>query len=183
MKISKKIWFYVVFPIIFAFNIAVVGTLIYFFLSHRIVIEDIRPEETLLHFRDMREERPEIHAKYRETIRPLNEKNRDLRLKFMSELTKSEPDYEFLQDLNKQIQEITKEISQNFYAEMIETRKTLNPEQARKLYGYHLQMMKRKFNLDAKEAEIGFGYHGNQGMQANPRQGRMRRNYDKYEDD
>lgn len=182
MKI-KKVLFTVLPIFVTAFNIAVIATLVYFFYTHRIVIDDFNQRDTQESFREMREQRPEIHLKYKDDIRELNDKNRDLRLTFMSELASEDPDYNKLQDLNEQIQEVTKDISLTFYNEMIETRKTLTYEEAKKYYGFHYRMMQERFNHDKRRHEMGLGHHGEEGLNPNPRQGRMRRKYEIQEDE
>eukprot|EP00831_Metopus_contortus_P036444 TRINITY_DN28835_c0_g1_i1.p1 TRINITY_DN28835_c0_g1~~TRINITY_DN28835_c0_g1_i1.p1 ORF type:complete len:151 (+),score=24.52 TRINITY_DN28835_c0_g1_i1:220-672(+) len=71
-------------------------------------------------------------------------KNRDLRIHFMEELIKAEPNYDSLAKLNDQINMTIQEISLNFYKEMIEMRKTLTPEQALEFFDNHIQMMKKR---------------------------------------
>jgi len=150
---NKKI-FYTVLFIVFAFNIAVVGTLVYYFTTHTIILGDIDQAEIRDNFREMREQRPDIHVKYRENIKPLNDESRDLRIEFMKELVKPEPDYDELAKLNTRIQEVTQEISMNFYNEMIETRKTFSPEEAKRFYGFHVSMMLHRFDLEKRSGEL-----------------------------
>jgi len=142
---NNKTLFLTFMSIWFAFNIAVVGTLVYFFVSHRVVFEDIRHEELRENFREMKELRPDIHTKYRNNIKPLNDINKELRIQFLEELIKPEPDYESLKILSAKIQDITRKISMNFYKEMVEMRKTLTTEEAEKFYGHQLKMMERRF--------------------------------------
>lgn len=146
MKLNNnpRVWWSILF-ILFAFNLAVIGTLAYFFMSHRVVFEHIRPPEENANFREMRELRPHIHHKYRANIRPLNDENRGLRMQFMTEIIKAEPDYDSLAIISTKIQDLTQEISMNFYKEMIEMRKTLTAEEAESFYGHHLDMMKNRF--------------------------------------
>ncbi len=151
---SKKVFFSLLF-IIFAFQIAFVGVVIYYFATHKVVLVNTQANEIKADYRELKDNRPEIHSKYRDNIYPLRDQNRDLRVKFMTELTKPEPNYETLSELNIEIQKITQEISKNFYNEMIETRKTFTPEEAKIFYGNHLRMMKNRFNQQRTPGEMG----------------------------
>ncbi len=140
---NRKLLFALLF-ISLAFNIAVVGSCIYHFVIHeRFEREEALPE-TRESFQGLKEHRPDIHLKYRKNIRNLNEKNRDLRIQFMEELIKAEPNYDSLAKLNDQINMTIQEISLNFYKEMIEMRKTLTPEQAKEFFDNHIQMMEKR---------------------------------------
>lgn len=142
---NNKPLFWTALSIVFAFNIAVVGTLAYFFITHRIVFENVRHEELRENFREIKGLRPEIHTKYHDNIKPLNDINKKLRIQFLGELIKENPDYDSLLVLSKKIQDNTQKISMNFYKEMVEIRKTLSPEDAEKFFGHQLKMMERKF--------------------------------------
>lgn len=180
MKLNNnpRLWWGMFF-ILMAFNIAVFGTLGYFFLSHRVVFEKVKPEEIRETFHEMKEFRPDIHSKYRNQIRPLNDKNRELRIKFLKELIKPEPEYDSLLVLSNQIQEITLNISMNFYKEMLEMRKALSPEEAQQFYGHHLKMMESRFmhprdgeELRGQREEFGMGHgmeHGDRGRRGTHR--------------
>lgn len=147
--------FWSIIIIVMAFNIAVVGSLVYFFVSHRVVFEKIDHEELRAKIDEIKDLRPDIHSKYRNNIRPLNDKNRELRIKFLKELIKPEPQYDSLLVLSEKIQEITLDISMNFYKEMIEMRKVLSTEEAVRFYGHQLKMMERRFRGPADGVDIG----------------------------
>lgn len=150
---SRKI-FYTLLFIVFAFQIAFIGTVAYYFVTHRVVFQEINHGDIREKYQEIRDKRPEIHSKYRECIQPLNERNRELRIKFLRELVKAEPDYDSLSKLQSEIQEVTQEISRNFYNEMLETRKSLTPDEAKIFYGNHLRMMQRRFNLPRDESQM-----------------------------
>lgn len=172
----KKTLFFVVPMLVAAFNIAVIATLAYFFFTHRVIIQDINQHDKEVHFKEMKQQRPEIHNKYRQVIKPLHDKNRDLRLTFMKELASPNPDYDKLQVLNQKIQAITGEISKTFYNEMIETRKTLTKEEAKRFYGYHVRMMLNKFDLEKRSGELPIENPDGGGMLSpHSGQGRFRR--------
>ncbi len=175
---NNKSLFFSVMLILFAFNLAVVGTLAYFLLTHRIVFDDIRHQELRENFREMKEFRPDIHTKYRNNIKPLNDINKELRIQFLRELIKTEPNYDSLIVLNKKIQDITQKISINVYKEMIEIRKSLSPEEAEKFFGHQLKMMERKFihpegsgrmGIPPEDHERGERIWENRGQRANRR--------------
>ncbi len=182
MKIKKAL-FFIVPMLVTAFNIAVIATLAYFFFTHRVIIQDMDQNDKEIHYREMKQQRPEIHNKYRQVIKPLHDKNRNLRLNFMKELASANPDYEKLEVMNQKIQTITSEISKTFYNEMIETRKTLNKEEAERFYGYHVKMMMKKINLESKSGELAIEHpEGDEMMPHPPGQGRFRRKRDLSED-
>ncbi|MBI9030729.1 hypothetical protein JEZ13_01820 [bacterium] len=158
---SKKVFFSLLF-IIFAFQIAFVGVVVYYFATHKVVFVNTQANEIKADYRELKDNRPEIHSKYRDNIYPLRDQNRDLRVKFMTELTKPEPNYETLSELNIEIQKITQEISKNFYNEMIETRKTFTPEEAKRFFGQHLRMMKNRFDQDMPHTQMGHHPQGEQ---------------------
>lgn len=143
MRISKKKLWWTSMLIWMAFNIAVVGTIGYFFISHRAIFDDIRHEEIKGNFREMKEFRPQIHNKYRNNIKPLMEENRLLRVQFLGELIKPDPDYASLTILRDSIEVVTQKISNNFYNEMVEMRKNLSVDEAKQFYGHQLNMLKR----------------------------------------
>jgi hypothetical protein len=138
-----------------AFNLAVAGTVVYFFVSHRVVFTDVKHEELQGNFQEMKAFRPEIHNKYRNKVRTLNEENRKLRVNFLEELVKAEPDYDALKILSDKIQDTTQEISVNFFKEMIEMRKNLSLDEAKEFYGHQLNMLKRRSGPPAEMDAMG----------------------------
>lgn len=154
MLIRSRKLFYTILFIVFAFQIAFIGTVAYYFVTHRVVFEEINHEDIREKYQEIRDKRPEIHGKYRDSIQPLNDRNRELRVKFMQELVKAEPDYDSLAKLQGEIQEITQEISRNFYNEMIETRQSMTPDEAKIFYGNHLRMMQRRLNYQRDENQM-----------------------------
>lgn len=152
---NNKAVFITIMSIWFAFNIAVIGTLTYFFVTHRVVFERIESEEVRESFREMKELRPEIHNKYRNNVKTLNDTNKNLRITFLKELIKPEPDYDSLKTLSTTIQDITLKISMNFYKEMVEMRKTLTTEEAGKFYGHQVKMMERMSRPPQGREDIG----------------------------
>ena len=138
-----------------AFNIAVLGSFIYHLTLHKRFAPNENMQEMKDNFDGLKNHRPDIHLKYRRKIKPLNDKNHDLRLSFMEELIKAEPDYKILAQLNEKIQKTIQEISMNFYNEMIEMRKTLTPEEAKSFYGHQRRMMKKRFDHQKELGEMG----------------------------
>lgn len=133
------------------FNLTVIATMIYHVTQDRINRPGFDSREMRSKYEVLRSQRPDIHQKYRNNFQPLNEENRELRVSFMQELIKAEPDYYELENINHQIQEITQKISNTFYTEMIEVRKTLTPEEANNYYAPHLRMMQRRFRMKPEE--------------------------------
>lgn len=136
-----------------AFNLAVISTFAYRYTLHRRAKNLHFTEETKENFRAMKSYRPSIHHKFRENIEPLHNRNRSLRTQFLQELIKPEPNFETLDTLKLEIQSVTQEISNNFYKEMIETRKSLTPEEAEEAFQPQLRSMKRRSHLPAEEGE------------------------------
>lgn len=153
---NRKILYALLF-ISLAFNLAVVGSFIFHYTMNKkaearnfAMMERMNSEK----FKGLKDHRPDIHSKYRKNIKPLNDKNRDLRIKFMEEIMKAEPNYDSLTTINNNIQDITQKISMNFYNEMIEMRKTLTPEESISYYGHHLEMLQRKFKHPQDRDEL-----------------------------
>lgn len=137
-----------------AFNLAVISTFTYRYTLHRRAKNLPLTEETKENFKTMKSYRPSIHHKFRENIKPLHQRNRSLRTQFLQELIKPEPDFETLDALKLEIQNVTQEISNNFYKEMIETRKSLSPEEAEEAFQPQLRSMKRRGQSPANKGEM-----------------------------
>ncbi|MFA7057543.1 MAG: hypothetical protein WC155_08310 [Candidatus Cloacimonadales bacterium] len=134
-----------------AFNLAVIGTFAYRYTLHRKLMNRHNTEDVRENLQTMKSYRPNIHRKFRDNIRPLHDLNRELRTAFLQELIKPEPNYDTLATISTEIEATTKEISNNFYKEMIETRKTLTPEEAEELFQPQLRMQNRRSSFSRDE--------------------------------
>lgn len=149
---NRKLLF-VLLLISLAFNLAVISTFTYRYTLHRRVKSLLFNEENKESLEAMKGYRPSIHHKFRKNIEPLHTQNRSLRTEFFQELIKPEPDFKVLEAIMLEIQTVTQEISNNFYEEMIETRKSLTPEEAEQAFLPHLRSMKRPSHLRTEEGE------------------------------
>ena len=121
-----------------AFNIAVISTVgVKAFRFHRME----RSAHTS--FKKIKETCPNIHRRYKMTIRVLTEKNRDTRIVFIKELIKENPNYNYLELVSDSLKVYNSSITKNIHEEMIEIRKSITVEEARDLFSFHLKGLKK----------------------------------------
>ncbi len=123
-----------------AFNIAVVTTMV---LRYR-RFHNNEQKEMLQHFQKMKKIHPEVHNKYKKRIKTINEDNRKEKIKFMQELVKENPDYDYLETSVEKIQAFNSKITKNIHEEMISLRKNISYQKAQEVFGFHLKNMKKE---------------------------------------